>query len=51
MPASPLDFSSAPRLAARPAPLLGQHPAEILGEVLGLAGHEIGRLRDRRVVA
>jgi 2-methylfumaryl-CoA isomerase len=51
MPASPLDFSSAPRLPAKPAPILGQHTDEILADVLGLAGHEIGRLRDQGVVA
>ncbi|MEX2556986.1 MAG: CoA transferase [Actinomycetota bacterium] len=51
MPASPLDFSSLPRLPARPAPLLGEHTDEILAAVLGLSGAEIGRLHDERVVA
>jgi 2-methylfumaryl-CoA isomerase len=50
-PASPLDFSSEPRLAARPAPRLGQNTDEILGEILGLGGGEIGRLHDKGVVA
>jgi 2-methylfumaryl-CoA isomerase len=51
MPASPLDFSSVPRLPVRRAPLLGEHTEEILAEVLGLASHEIGQLHDRGVVA
>ena len=49
-PASPLEFSSAPRLAAMPAPRLGQHTDEILGEI-GYGGSEIGALHDRGVVA
>lgn len=49
-PASPLDFSSAPRLAARPAPRLGEHTDEILGEI-GYGGSEIGALHDRGIVA
>lgn len=34
-----------------PAPLLGQHTDEVLADVLGLSGAEIGRLHDRGVVA
>jgi len=49
-PASPLDFSSAPRLAAARAPLLGEHTDEILGG-LGFSDGEIGRLHDRGIVA
>lgn len=48
--ATPLDISSAERLATRPAPRLGQHTDEILDE-LGLSAGEIGALHDRRVVA
>ena len=48
--ASPLDFSSAARLPARPAPRLGEHTDTILGE-LGLSPAEIGRLHDRSIVA
>ena len=50
-PASPLDFSSSPRLPPLPAPRLGEHTDEILAGVLGLSGGEIGRLHDSRVVA
>lgn len=49
-PASPLDFSAAPRLPAVRAPLLGEHTDEILAG-LGLGEAEIGRLHDRGIVA
>lgn len=49
-PASPLDFSSMPRLPARPAPRLGEHTDEILAEI-GYSGKEIGTLHDRGIVA
>jgi 2-methylfumaryl-CoA isomerase len=50
-PASPLDFSAVPRVPVRRAPLLGEHTEEILGDLLGLSGAEIGRLHDDGVVA
>jgi 2-methylfumaryl-CoA isomerase len=40
-----------PRQAVRPAPRLGQHTDEVLAEVLGMSGAEIGRLHDAGVVA
>jgi 2-methylfumaryl-CoA isomerase len=51
MPASPLDFSNAERLAPMRAPLLGEHTEEVLAGVLGLSDAEIGRLSDAGVVA
>ena len=51
MPGTPLAFSSAERLRARPAPLLGEHTDEVLAGVLGLSDGEIGRLHDNGVVA
>ena len=39
------------RQPVRPAPWLGQHTDEVLAEVLGLSGTEIGRLHDAGVVA
>ncbi|TDO51612.1 2-methylfumaryl-CoA isomerase [Kribbella sp. VKM Ac-2527] len=33
-----------------PAPVMGEHGAEVLAEVLGLSTREIGRLRDRGIV-
>jgi 2-methylfumaryl-CoA isomerase len=35
----------------QPAPRLGQHTEEVLAEVLGMSGTEIGRLHDAGVVA
>jgi 2-methylfumaryl-CoA isomerase len=49
--ASPFEFTDCARLAAMPAPLLGQHTDEILAEVLGLSDGQIGKLHDDRVVA
>ncbi len=51
MPGLPMDFSASPRDDVRPAPLLGQHTDEILADVLGLSGGEIGRLHDSGTVA
>jgi 2-methylfumaryl-CoA isomerase len=39
------------RRPARPAPLLGAHTDEVLHDVLGLPGAEIGRLHDAGIVA
>lgn len=33
-----------------PAPLLGQHSEEVLGEVLGMAPEEVKRLKDKKIV-
>lgn len=49
--ASPFEFLDATRLAAKPAPLLGQHTDDILAGVLGLSASEIGRLHDAKIVA
>lgn len=51
MPASPLSFESVPRVPVRPAPRLGEHTDEILADVVGMSGTEIGRLHDAGVVA
>jgi len=51
MPGLPLEFSAAPRLPPRPAPVLGEHTDAVLAEVLGLSAAEIGRLHDGRIVA
>ncbi len=50
VPASPLELTAAGRMPPRPAPDLGQHTEEILGDVLGLAPAEIGRLYDAGTV-
>ena len=47
---SPLRFSGAPVPAVRAAPRLGEHTAEVLGELLGIGGAAFGQLHDRGVV-
>src|SRR5215467_11786866 len=49
MPAFPVRFDGAPAPVA-PAPLLGEHNAEVFGEWLGLGAGDIGSLRDAGVV-
>ena len=51
MPCSPLEFSKLERLALRRAPLLAEHPDEVLADVLTLSDAEIGRLQDEEVAA
>jgi 2-methylfumaryl-CoA isomerase len=55
MPGSPLRFTAASlapgRLPAEPAPRLGAHTDEVLGDILGLSAAEIGKLHDEGVVA
>ncbi|MGV1049333.1 MAG: CoA transferase [Solirubrobacterales bacterium] len=50
MPGTPLDFSAIARQPVRRAPLLGEHTEEVLADLLGLSGSEIGRLHDAGVV-
>jgi 2-methylfumaryl-CoA isomerase len=50
-PGSPLAFGEVARQNPVPAPRLGQHTDEVLGEVLGLSEHEIGLLHDKGIVA
>ncbi len=49
-PGLPLNFSAFERLAAQPAPLLGQDTEQVLAELLGLSASEFGRLHDQGVV-
>lgn len=51
MPGSPLAFGACDRLPARPAPRVGEHTDEVLGDILGLSDADIGRLHDDGVVA
>jgi len=51
MPGSPLDFSDVDRLPVRPAPALGEHTDEVLTDLLGLTGAELGRLHDDGIIA
>jgi crotonobetainyl-CoA:carnitine CoA-transferase CaiB-like acyl-CoA transferase len=47
----PFRASGTPASIRRPAPLLGEHTAEVLTEVLGLPAAEISRLAEARAVA
>jgi len=51
VPGQPMSFSASVRRPAVPAPRLGQHTNEILGDVLGLSDTDIGKLHDQGVVA
>jgi len=50
-PRIPLDFSMAEPLPPGPAPRLGEHTEQVLGELLGIGTGEFGRLLARRVVS
>ncbi len=47
---SPLHLSATPTSIDRPPPLLGQHTAELLQELLGYSADEVLRLKDESVV-
>jgi 2-methylfumaryl-CoA isomerase len=49
-PGSPMDFGAAPRETVQPAPALGQHTDQILGDILGLGDGEIASLRNDGIV-
>jgi 2-methylfumaryl-CoA isomerase len=51
VPGQPMHFSASERHPAAPAPRLGQHTNEILGDLLGLSDAEIGKLHDQGIVA
>ena len=48
--ASPMKLSATPPRADRPPPMLGQHTAEVLAEVLGLDARATDELRARGVI-
>ena len=51
VPGTPFSFSDAQREDPRPAPRLGEHTEEILGDVAGLPDSEIAALFDEGIVA
>jgi 2-methylfumaryl-CoA isomerase len=51
VPGLPTKFAASPRTSPRPAPALGAHTEEILGDVARLSDGEIGRLFDAGIVA
>ncbi len=48
---NPLNFSDTPIQYGKPPPLLGQHTAEVLQELLGLDEAELARLTQNKVIA
>ena len=50
-PRIPLDFARPDPLPPGPAPRLGEHTEQVLGELLGIGTDEFGRLRARGIVA
>lgn len=50
-PGSPVQSSAMMREAPRAAPVIGQHSAAVLADVLGLSDAQIGRLIDQRLIA
>jgi len=50
VPAIPFRYDSVPRWILRPAPMLGEHGREVLGELLGLSAAEFDALEAERVI-
>ncbi len=46
LPGIPIKLSATPGAIRRPAPILGEHTAEVLGEWLGLSAEQIKALRE-----
>ncbi len=49
--ANPINLSATPIRYDRPAPKLGEHTAEVLGELLGIDGEHLVELRSQGVIA
>ena len=49
IPAFPVCFDGAPP-QVKPAPLLGEHTAEVFGEWLGMSSGHVAALRDKGIV-
>ncbi len=51
VPGSPVQFSTTERIPPRRAPILGEHTDEVLSGILHLPDAQIGKLREKRVIA
>ena len=50
VPGSPLEFADRSTRSVRAAPVLGEHTGEVLAEILGLSGTELGELGRQHVI-
>ncbi len=50
LPGFPIKFSETPGDNTAPAPLLGQHNAEVYGELLGLTEEEVETMRKEGLI-
>ena len=50
MVGAPVRLSATPGAVRTPAPMLGEHTDEVLGELLGLGGDQIAALRTAGVI-
>lgn len=50
MPGFPVKFSETPSNVDKPAPLLGEHNAEVLSTLLGLDEGEVRKLKEDGVL-
>jgi len=50
-PGLPLKLSQNPLESDRPAPCIGEHNEYVFGEILGMTGEEITRLREEQVIS
>jgi crotonobetainyl-CoA:carnitine CoA-transferase CaiB-like acyl-CoA transferase len=49
-PSFPFSLNGEPVGNSRPAPCLGEHNEQVLGELLGLADEELAQLREQKVI-
>ena len=49
-PGSPLEFAGSSAQQGPIAPVLGEHTGDVLSEILGLSGAELGELGRQRVI-
>ena len=47
---NPLKLSETPVSYRRGPPILGEHTEEVLGELLGIEGEDLNRLRENAII-